>query len=122
MASILDEKKQMELLDSLINQQTKEATNLEAARKLAVGFEQGTNRRVYRIDPTYASILGPSFDVFWNMSKVTVYCDGVEREITNEHYQALQTYLQWQREQIRARSTKVNFDGKSEVGDFRRIR
>ena len=115
-------KTDIQVLDALINNMSKEEVNREAARKLAVGFETGKNKRTYRIDPTYAAILGPSFDVFWNMSKITVFCDGIEREITNEHYQALQTYLQFQREQIRARSTKVNFDGKTEVGDFRRIR
>lgn len=110
------------LLDSLINNMTAEQAAKEAARKVAVGFDNGSNRRTYMIDPTYASMLGPSFDVFWNMSKMTVFCDGIERPITEEHYQALQTYLQFQREQIRARSTKVQFDGKTEVGDFRRIR
>lgn len=110
------------LLDTLINNMSAENAAKEAARKVAVGFEQGTNRITYMIDPTYASMLGPSFDVFWNMSKMTVFCDGVERPITKEHYQALQTYLQFQREQIRARSTKVNFDGRTEVGDYRRIK
>lgn len=110
------------LLDQLINNMGAEQAAKEAARKVAVGFEQGTNRRTYMIDPTYASMLGPSFEVFWNMSKMTVFCDGIERPITKEHYQALQTYLQFQREQIRARSVKSNFDGRTEVGDFRRIR
>lgn len=110
------------LLDSLINNMSAEETAKESARKVAVGFEQGTNRRTYMIDPTYAAMLGPSFDVFWNTSKMTVFCDGIERPITHEHYQALQTYLQFQREQIRARSVKSNFDGRTETGDFRRIR
>lgn len=109
------------LLDSLINNMGAEQTAKEAARKIAVGFEKGTNRRTYMIDPTYATMLGPSFDVFWNMSKMTVFCDGIERPITKEHYQALQTYLQFQREQIRARSVKSNFNGRTEVGDYRRV-
>jgi len=112
----------IKLLDQLINNMSAEQAAKESARKVAVGFEQGTNRRTYMIDPTYASMLGPSFDVFWNMSKMTVFCDGIERPITNEHYQALQTYLQFQREQIRNRSVKSNFDGRTEVGDFRRIK
>lgn len=112
----------IELLDSLINNLSAENAAKEAARKVAVGFENGSNRRTYMIDPTYASMLGPSFDVFWNMSKLTVFCDGIERSITKEHYQSLQTYLQFQREQIRSRSVKSNFDGRTEVGDFRRIK
>jgi len=110
------------LLDSLINNMSAEAAALSAARQVAVDFQQGTNKRTYMIDPTYAAMLGPSFDVFWNMSKMTVFCDGIERPITNEHYQALQTYLQFQREQIRARSVKSTFDGRTETGDFRRIK
>lgn len=117
-----EETKNIELLDSLINNMTAEQAAKDSARRVAVGFENGTNRRTYMIDPTYASMLGPSFDVFWNMSKVTVFCDGIERPISNEHYQALQTYLQFQREQIRARSVKSNFDGRTETGDFRRIK
>ena len=112
----------IELLDKLINNMSAEEKAKEAARKVAVGFAQGTNKRTYMIDPTYASMLGPSFDVFWNMSKITVFCDGIERDITEEHYQALQTYLQFQRESIRARSVKSNFDGRTETGDFRRIK
>lgn len=111
----------LEILDNLINNMSAEEKAKEAARKVAVGYENGTNKRTYMIDPTYASMLGPSFDVFWNMSKMTVFCDGIERPITEEHYQALQTYLQFQREQIRARSVKSNFDGRTETGDFRRI-
>lgn len=110
------------LLDGLINNMNAEQAAKEAARKVAVGFEDGSNRRTYMIDPTYANMLGPSFDVFWNMSKITVFCDGIERPITKEHYQALQTYLQFQRESIRARSVKSNFDGRTETGDFRRIK
>jgi hypothetical protein len=110
------------LLDSLINNMNAEDAAKNSARRVAVEFEQGTNKRTYMIDPTYAAMLGPSFDVFWNMSKMTVFCDGIERPITNEHYQSLQTYLQFQREQIRARSVKSNFDGRTEVGDFRRIK
>ena len=114
--------KDINLLDKLINQMSAEEAAKEASRQLAVAFNKGTNKRTYLIDPTYASILGPSFTVMWNMSPITVYCDGIERTITNEHYQALQTYLQWQREQIRNRSVKSNFDGQTVVGDFRRIR
>lgn len=110
------------LLDNLINNMSAEQAAKESARKVAVDFESGKNRRTYMIDPTYASMLGPSFDVFWNMSKITVFCDGIERPITKEHYQSLQTYLQFQREQIRSRSVKSNFDGRTEVGDFRRIK
>lgn len=112
----------LKALDRLINQQNAESINKEVVRQLAVDYNSGKNKRTYRIDPTYASILGPSFTVFWNMSPLTVFCDGIERPITNEHYQALQTYLQHQREQIRARSTKVTFDKQEVVGDFRRIR
>lgn len=112
----------IELLDNLINNMSAEAAAKESARKVAVGFEDGTNRRSYMIDPTYASILGPSFDVFWNMSKITVFCDGIERPITKQHYQSLQTYLQFQREQIRNRSVKSTFDGRSVTGDYRRIK
>ena len=118
----MNDNKQIELLDALINGQSKEQINMNVARNLAVDFQQGKNVVRYRIDPTYVSILGPSFDVFWNMSKVTVFCDGQEREISREHYQALQTYLNFQRESIRARSVKSNFDGRTEVGDFRRIK
>lgn len=118
----MSKKTDIQLLDQLINQMSSEEIAREAAREVAVGFNRGTNRRKYSIDPTYASILGPSFTVLWNMSPVTVFCDGIERDITHEHYQALQTYLQWQREQIRSRSVKSNFDGRTETGDFRRIR
>lgn len=114
--------KQIQLLDQLINQMSAEEKAREAARQLAVDYNKGINKRTYSIDPTYANILGPSFTVMWNMSPVTVYCDGIERTITNEHYQALQTYLQWQREQIRNRSIKSNFDGQAVTGDFRRIK
>lgn len=109
------------LLDQLINNMSAEQAAKESSRKVAVEFENGTNKRVYMIDPTYASILGPSFDVFWNMSKITVFCDGIERYITKEHYQSLQTYLQFQREQIRSRSVKSNFNGRTEIGDFRKV-
>lgn len=118
----MENNKKLELLDNLINNMSAEQKALESARKVAVDFESGANRRTYMIDPTYASMLGPSFDVFWNMSKITVFCDGIERPISREHYQALQTYLQFQREQIRARSVKSNFDGRTETGDFRRIK
>lgn len=118
----MENEKKLELLDNLINNMSAEQKALEAARQVAVDFENGKNRRTYMIDPTYAAMLGPSFDVFWNMSKITVFCDGIERPISKEHYQALQTYLQFQREQIRARSVKSNFDGRTETGDFRRIK
>lgn len=113
--------KNLEVLNHLINNQSPEDRARENARELAVGFKNGTNRRTYMIDPLYASVLGPSFTVIYNGSPITVYCDGIEREITNEHYQALQTYLNHHRELTRQQTVKSNFNGETIQGDFRKV-